>query len=253
MSKSKRIVDNPSYASLLSQIKAFESLEAFYKGVPFAHKLFPKWSNTFSKFAELKKKVEILDIPDRYNEIFSSFGWIAYESMSLEVMKEAIFRYESEGIEKAEWYLAESYNEDILTWAIIRFKSDSEFRKRIRLATLAKEDYLAERYHACVPLLLSMVDGLVNDVSRHVGFFAKSSDMTAWDSIAAHETGLQSLVSLLSEKRNKTNEDVITIPYRNGILHGRELAFDNRIVAAKCWALLFAVRDWAMAISDGKK
>lgn len=48
--------------------------------------------------------------------------------------------------------------------------------------------------------------------------------------------------------RNKTNEGSINIPYRNGILHGRELAFDNRIVAAKCWSAIFAVRDWVSAI-----
>lgn len=77
--------------------------------------------------------------------------------------------------------------------------------------------------------------------------------MTAWDCIAAHETGLQTLTSLLTKGRNKTNEDSITIPYRNGILHGRELAFDNKIVAAKCWAALFSVRDWAKALDDGKK
>lgn len=57
----------------------------------------------------------------------------------------------------------------------------------------------------------------------------------------------------MTKGRNKTNEEAITIPYRNGILHGRELAFDNRIAAAKCWAALFAARDWAVAISDGKK
>ena len=98
-----------------------------------------------------------------------------------------------------------------------------------------------------------MIDGLVNDVSKHVGFFAENVDLTAWDCIAAHETGLQTLASLLTKGRNKTNEDSITIPYRNGILHGRELAFDNKIVAAKCWAALFAVRDWAKALDDGKK
>lgn len=31
----------------------------------------------------------------------------------------------------------------------------------------------------------------------------------------------------------------------------RELTFDNKLVAAKTWAALFAVRDWA--VTDGKK
>jgi hypothetical protein len=98
-----------------------------------------------------------------------------------------------------------------------------------------------------------MLDGLVNDVSKHVGFFAESTDVTAWDCIAAHESGLQALSSLMTKGRNKTNEAPIFIPYRHGILHGRELAFDNKLVAAKVWAALFAARDWAIAVADEKK
>ena len=125
--------------------------------------------------------------------------------------------------------------------------------KRIRLAKLAQDDYLSGRYHACIPLLLSLLDGLVNDVSNHVGFFAANVDLTAWDCIAAHETGLKALAAILSESRKKTNEKSICVPYRHGILHGRELAFDNKVVAAKCWAAMFAARDWAAALDDGKK
>lgn len=253
MTKSKRIIDNPSYADLLRQIRAFESFESLYKAIPFAGRLFPKLDEIFSSFSEIKKQAEILEIPDRFNEVFSKFGWIAYESMNLDVMKKSITCYESKGIEEAELYLVESYDEGTLKFGIMRFNGNIEFRRRIRLASLAKEDYLEKRYHACIPLLLSLIDGLVNDVSKSVGFFAKSANMTAWDSIAAHETGLKFLASLMTKEINKTNEEAITIPYRNGILHGRELAFDNQIVAAKCWAALFAIRDWAVALSDGKK
>ena len=168
-------------------------------------------------------------------------------------MKEAVRIAQSLGLEEAEKHLTDHYDTETLKWGIMRFKGNADFRRRLRLIELAKEDYLAERYHACIPLLLSVLDGIVNDVSKHVGFFAQSVDMTAWDCIAAHETGLQALAALVTKGRDKTNEEPITIPFRNGILHGRELSFDNKIVAAKCWAALFAVRDWAMAISEGKK
>ena len=253
MNKSKKIIDNPTSAELLEQMQAFESLEALYEAFPFARRIFPKMEKVFSDFSEIKEQAKILKIPDQFNERFSSIGWIAYESMNFDVMKEAVLLHDSNGIDDAENYLAQHYDEDTLKWGIQWFNGNSEFRSRIRLAELAKEDYLACRYHACVPLLLSMLDGLVNDVSKHVGFFAASADMTAWDCIAAHETGLQTLSALMTKGRNKTNEETISIPYRNGILHGRELAFDNKVVAAKCWAALFAVRDWAVAISDGKK
>lgn len=253
MSSSKKIIDNPTSADLLKQLQAFENLEALYRAFPFARKLFPNMGKVFNDFSEIKKQAEILRVPDQFNDRFASLGWIAYESMSMDVMRSAISIYDSEGQETAELFLAESYDEKCLEWGIRWFNGNPEFRRRIRLAELAKEDYLAGRYHACIPLLLSMLDGLVNDVSKHVGFFAESTDMTAWDCIAAHESGLQALSSLMTKGRNKTNEDAISIPYRHGILHGRELAFDNKLVAAKTWAALFAARDWAVAITDGKK
>lgn len=252
MSSSKKIIDNPTSAYLLQQFQAFESFETLYKAFPFAKKLFPKMDQAFKDFAEIKKQAEILKVPDQFNELFSSLGWIAYESMNIEIMRSATSIFDSEGKDAAEQFLVDSYDEECLEWGVRWFNGHPEFRRRIRLAKLAREDYLAGRYHACIPLLLSMLDGLVNDVSKQVGFFAESTDMTAWDCIAAHESGLQALSSLMTKGRNKTNENTISIPYRHGILHGRELAFDNKLVAAKNWAALFAARDWAMAIADGK-
>jgi len=253
MNKSSKIIDNPTSKEMLEQFQAFDGFEALYRAIPFSRKLFPNANSVFKSFSEIKEQATILQLPDKFNEIFSSQGWIAYESMNAEIMKKSIYIYESEGIEKAEIFLASSYDSETLKWGVQWFNGHPEFRRRIRLANLAREDYLAARYHACIPLLLSLLDGLVNDVSKHVGFFAEKVDLTAWDSIAAHETGLQSIAKVMTLGRNKTNEEDISIPYRNGILHGRELAFDNQLVAAKCWAALFATRDWAVAISDGKK
>lgn len=253
MSKSKKIIDNPTSAELIKQFEAFESLEALYKAFPIARSLFPGMEQAFTEFKKIKEQAEILKVPDRFNERFANLGFIAYESMNIEVMQEAIKIYDTDGKDAAEQYLADSYDADCLEWGIRWFNSSPEFRRRIRLAELARVDYLAGRHHACIPLLLSMLDGLVNDVSNHVGFFAESTDVTAWDCIAAHESGLQSLVLLMTKGRNKTNDESISIPFRHGILHGRELAFDNKLVAAKVWAALFAARDWAVALADGKK
>jgi hypothetical protein len=253
MGKKSKIANNPSTKDILEQINAFDGFDALYRAIPFLGKIFPKLDGIFSDFSKLKDQASILLIPDQFNEIFSQHGWIAYESMNLDVMREAINLYENDGLLKAEEYLANYYDEETLKWGITRFNGHGEFRRRIRLVDLAKEDYLSGRYHGCIPLLLSLLDGIVNDVSKHVGFFAENVDLTAWDCIAGHETGLPTLASILTKGRNKTNEDPITIPYRNGILHGRELAFDNKIVAAKCWGALFAVRDWAKALDEGKK
>ena len=42
-SKSKKIIENPSAAELLEQVRSFESLESLYGAFPFAKKLFPKF------------------------------------------------------------------------------------------------------------------------------------------------------------------------------------------------------------------
>lgn len=248
-----KIIDNPSTKEILIQGRAWETIEKLHNLVPWANRLCPKFTKILSEFSEIKSQIEMLELPDQFNEIFALSGWIAYESLNADMMKKAIEIAENSEFIDAENFLADHYDEDTLKWAILRFNGHPDFCKRLRLIELAKDDYLAERYHACIPLLISLTDGLVNDISKHVGFFAENIDMTAWDSIAAHETGLQSLAKLLGRVRVKTNQEEILIPFRNGILHGRELAFDNKIVAAKCWSTLIAVRDWAGCIADGKK
>lgn len=247
-----KIKDNPSVKELLEQIYAFDSLEALYKAVPFAKHIFPEATKTFAQFQDLKKQAEILLVPDLFNETFSKVGWIAYESMNLDTMRMALATEQESGLAAAEQVLADSFDAETIKFGLMRFHGHAEFRKRMRLAQLAKDDYVAGRYHACIPLLLALLDGLANDISKHIGFFADGVNLTAWDSIAAHETGLTELSKIMGRGRNKTSEEPITIPFRNGILHGRELAFDNKVVAAKCWAAIFAVRDWAGALKEGK-
>jgi hypothetical protein len=58
-------------------------------------------------------------------------------------------------------------------------------------------------------------------------------------SIAAHRTFTKSFKARIDEP--------VYDPYRNGIVHGNIINFDNRIVAAKAWNRLFVVADWADA------
>jgi len=43
----------------------------------------------------------------------------------------------------------------------------------------ALEEYENGRYYACVPLLLMIIDGIVNDISKETGFFAEKTDLTS--------------------------------------------------------------------------
>jgi hypothetical protein len=69
--------------------------------------------------------------------------------------------------------------------------------------------------------------------------------------LAAHSKGLTQLSAIFNKGRRKTVADEITVPYRHGIMHGRDLGYDNALVAAKTWAALFAVRDWAIKAERG--
>jgi hypothetical protein len=95
-----------------------------------------------------------------------------------------------------------------------------------------------------------MIDGVVADAGNNLGFFSEKSDVTAWDSVAGHESGLLAIKTTFYASRGKTEKNKITLPYRNGILHGRDLGYANREVAAKCWGLLFSIRDVLAAKRD---
>ena len=253
MSDNRKIKDNPSFAELLNNTKGFEALSkvvSFFEKIGIKNE---KISEAFKKFPDLYQKTEeLVNMPDRFNGHFSKSGWIAYESLNFELMKKAVYLADEDKFEEANNLLVEHYNEETLKWGLIFMKGVEEYRPRHDLAEKAKEDYLAGRYHACVPVVLTIIDGIVNDIEQK-GFFAQGVDLTAWDSIAAHSSGLQELSKLFNTARKKKYTETITVPYRHGILHGRDLGYANKVVAAKTWATLFSIRDWAMALKQGKK
>ncbi|MDQ6701477.1 MAG: hypothetical protein M3Z36_14955, partial [Acidobacteriota bacterium] len=199
-----------------------------------------------AEFAALVKMI------DRFNELFSSRGWIAYDSLNTEVSKSAIAAADAGSITRAEEILVRYYSADQVAIQLRGLMGLKSFRPRIRLAELALTDYREGRLHASVPVVLALLDGMVNDLGNQ-GFFSQNVDLTAWDSIASCNSGLNELKNLLFKPRKKTTEESIELPYRNGIHHGMDLGYDTSLVAAKCWAALFAAADWARRIEQGTK
>jgi hypothetical protein len=196
---------------------------------------------------------DIASVPDRFNDLFAGRGWIIYDFMNLDVAKEAISKAETGDIDGAEAFLVEYYSPETIEWKLRTMYGVKAFRPRMSLAEKALIDYREERYHACVPVMLALLDGMVNEVhEKRRGFFAQEVDLQAWDSIAAHSKGLNVLTKIFQTGHYKTTTEPVTIPYRNGILHGMDLGYDNKMVAAKAWAALFAARDWAVRAEGGK-
>jgi len=202
----------------------------------------------FRGLGDLRRKAEeMAEIPDKFNTLFASRGWIIHGDMNLEVAKAAVQKAEDGDIDGAEEDLVSYYSPSEVRWMLKRMHAVRAFAPRMRLAEKALIDYEEERYHACIPVTLALLDGLVSELhGKRRGFFAEEADLTAWDSIAAHETGLNALAEIFQKGRRKTNSEPITVPYRHGIMHGMDLAYDNRIVAAKTWGALFATREWAL-------
>ena len=111
--KPSEIKDNPSLKKLRDD--ATQSMY-FKKGWPFLKpilKLFgvdtTKIEEQLNKLPQMYKEVmKITDIPDKFNDIFSDYGWIIIDSMNLDDATQALAIQKSEGIEKAEIYLANS-------------------------------------------------------------------------------------------------------------------------------------------------
>jgi len=210
-------------------------------------------SDALSQVPELERMAEDLaTIPDRFNDIFAERGWIIYDMMNVEIAKAAIAKAEGGDIDGAEADLVDYYNAETVKWNLQTMYGVRAFHPRMPLAQKALTDYCEGRYHACVPVVLALLDGMVSELhEKRRGFFAEEVDLQAWDSIAAHSKGLNVLVSIFQKGRKMTRVEPIFLPYRHGIIHGMDLGYDNKVVAAKAWAALFATRDWALKAERG--
>jgi hypothetical protein len=253
MTQKDKISDNPSYSKLRTDVNGFSMLGRVIKIFSFFGPKNSVLKDALSKLPELKKQTEhFLQLPDKFNEHFSESGWIAHESMNTSIMEKAIDLADENNFEQAENELAFYFTSPQIDWLLNRFKTSPDLALRYKLIKLAYQDTLEKRYYSAVPLLLIIIDGIVNDISKSKGFFSEATDLTAWDSIAAHSSGLSSIRDIFNTTRKKTNDHEIFLPYRNGILHGRDLKYDNKYVAGKCWCTLFAIFDWKQALQKQK-
>ena len=85
-----KIVDNPSSKKLLDALKGAESLKLLLDLLPDTKKAFPGINETFQQLEAVQEQAEVLYLLDIFNELFSERGWIAYEYLSVDLMREAI-------------------------------------------------------------------------------------------------------------------------------------------------------------------
>lgn len=204
-------------------------------------------AETRQQLKELKAQMEqMADYPDRFDRYFSEDGWLAHGSLDFGVLKDAVDQYEGGGPEAGTAVLMSYFSPENLGGRLFFLNWAEELRVRRRLIELAFDDYRAGRYHAVVPVLLMMLDGAVNDAVGK-GFHADGIVLDAWDSMTTADGSIDVIKAIFQRSRRKTRTQEISVPYRNGILHGMDLGYDNEVVAAKCWCFLFVVADWIVA------
>lgn len=254
MKEKDKIADLPSYSKIRRDVQGANAVRKVVKFFSFFGIKNDSLNEAFFKIPNLKKEVEHFStLPDRFNSHFAKLGWIAHESMNSPLMEKAVELADNGNIDKAEEVLSNHFTSTEINWLQHRFRVLPAFSIRFELIEKAYKDTLERRFHSCIPLLLTIIDGAVNDINKSKGFFSENTELKAWDSIASHSSGLTAIKDIFNASRKKTNSEEIFLPYRNGILHGRDLKFDNQYVTGKCWSTLFAVNDWARALKEEKE
>ena len=150
-----------------------------------------------SNAEELREQIEqMTSLLDKFTDTFVSRGWIMYEMMDMEVADKAVEKAKQGDIDEAEQIIVEYYSPEMVQMHIHWMRRVQAFQPRLSLAEKALDDYREERYHACIPVILMLLDGMVTDInSKHKGhatgaFTDKEDIFEAWNSISAHHKGL---------------------------------------------------------------
>jgi hypothetical protein len=230
----KSALDLPSVSELLEQIRGFKALT-----LVIARK---QRAQVLKLEGDLKQLAKLVD--DFY-ALLGSRNWIFHENLNTEQMT-AVVRLSAD---EAELRLIDFYKDseqlDFMIRTLCRFP---QLLDRMALIERAQKDYEEGRYYATVLVLITIMDGFVNDIetARRRGLHARTEDeMAAWDSVVGHHLGLASAHKTFTKRFSKTSDEEVYELYRNGIMHGMLLNYDNPVVATKAWNRLFAAADWA--------
>lgn len=225
----------------------FRGMIAFVKALRFAQPVLKKLGinlKTQSLDETISVGTDLLQLATSFNAMFATRGWIACGAINTEAAKAAMIAGNNGRWEEADTILADSYSAPLIGIYLRRLSGLKCFARRVPLARLALEDYEAGRYHACVPVTLSLLDGMGKDLTG-AGFFRRSMQLNSKDSFLEIGPGVALLLRTMSVARNRTTDADISIPHRHGILHGTDLGYANKVVAAKAWAAILAVGHYA--------
>jgi hypothetical protein len=190
--------------------------------------------------------------PDRISAALAPLGWIFFELAPFDDYVAAATLAEQGKVAEAEELLTQSYNDNDhvhlrffhRVWSLYQGDERREGigLARQRLLQEAFELHKEGRYAAAIPLVLAQIDGIFIDMTgKPAKYFFNPDNPNLVDEVtlAGHPFGLKALSKLMSEEARKTVlSDRLT---RQGILHGRVLAYDTLHNSTKSFVALLAV------------
>lgn len=207
---------------------------------------------------------DLPSLPDRFNDAFIDQGWIFVEfACGFEAAERALeMRMAGTSEADIDAYLAEHF----LAFEPIRWQSlkllgggmaEPLHPVRADVTERALAAYEAGDWLVAVPLLLMLVDGFGVSETGTKSLFSDLDTLDelfqASESVAGHPSALKPLLERLRRGQRGYSETELSLPLRNGILHGTRLNYANRIVAAKALNLLAAVVEWARDVAPEPK
>lgn len=191
---------------------------------------------------------------DRFYELLGDRNWIFCDSFNLDVMKEVI---NTNSADEAEARLISYFTEpEHLSFMVSRLNRFPDMRPRIPLLRRAEADYLEGRYYSSVLVVISVMDGFVNDAFKEErrGLHTRMpEELHLKDRVSTIWQGLPNVQKTFTRPVHKRTDDPLYDVCRHAIIHGMATNYDNPIIATKTWCLLFAVGDWAEALITREK
>lgn len=197
-----------------------------------------------------------LDLADRFNAAFTAQGWVFVEfCCGHEPAAEALaMKAEGSSPEEIDAYLADRFiNHEPLYWQTKKLLGGAVAEPihpvRVEVVERAFRAYREADFIACVPLLLMLIDGFGVTKTGTKSIFSDLADLSdlfeSEASVGGHQSGLKAVLGQLIRTKKGYSEEQLTLPLRNGILHGTRLNYGSKAVAAKALCVLAAVIEWA--------
>lgn len=234
-------------------LPSFKEMELQLKGMKVLKFLLPADQKNVPKEVEQKLN-ELAQLIDDFYETFGDKHWIFHDMLNVNLVRSAID--DSDGLDDAEKKIIAMHSDpDFLRRVVTRCNGIPALRKRMPLVNQARDDHLAGRYYSAVYLLVSVIDGFVNEFEKvHRGAHARTpEELSQYDSAISHHKGIASVQSVFLKPMSVTIEEPVYEVHRHGIMHGVVINFDNEVVATKAWNLLLGFMDWATAKMKAEK